>query len=101
MGAAVKRRWYTPDSPASLSAAPGRPAIWDHLRMSSARDTALRALWGTDEFLDSAGYSEMKEIAQEPRIRSLERTAQRREQRSITRQLSCWFLAAASKISRQ
>ncbi len=24
--------------------------------MSTARKTALRALWGTDEFLDSAGY---------------------------------------------
>ena len=26
------------------------------VRMSSARETALRALWGTDEFLDSTGY---------------------------------------------
>jgi hypothetical protein len=25
------------------------------LRMSTARETALRALWGTDEFLDTTG----------------------------------------------
>ncbi len=25
------------------------------MRLSSARETALRALWGTDEFLDTAG----------------------------------------------
>ena len=28
---------------------------WVSLRMSSARETALRALWGTDEFLDTTG----------------------------------------------
>ena len=28
------------------------------MRMSSARETALRALWGTDEFLDTTGSME-------------------------------------------
>ena len=29
--------------------------FWDTMRMSSALETALRALWGTDEFLDRTG----------------------------------------------
>jgi hypothetical protein len=28
--------------------------LWCIVRMSTARETALRALWGADEFLDSA-----------------------------------------------
>ncbi len=28
------------------------------MRLSSARETALRALWGTDEFLDSAAFDQ-------------------------------------------
>ena len=30
--------------------------VWDTLRMSSARETALRAPWRADEFLDSTRF---------------------------------------------
>jgi len=41
------------------------------MRMSSARESALRALWGTDEFLDTTGSAAgMTSLVDEKRSRS-------------------------------